>query len=553
MPRDSSGIYTLVTGNPVIKGEPIVASWANPTLDDIAAALTQSLDRYGNGGMLAPLVLSGAPTADTHAANKLYVDAKAWQEAPEDGLSYARRNVAWTPVVSFPEAPSDGQQYARRNAAWSQVPAPLDAYTKAETEARYVNVTGDSMSGALGVPDGTLAAHAVNKGQVDAADALKANLSGATFTGPVTAPNFTNSTTGGTVVDTTSIALRAFRNRIINGGLFVKQRILPAGATSVSGPGGYFTDRWAMWAAGTMASGNTAGAAYDVTDWVGSPYPGYMMYLQAVSAGTPGASDYWVVQQSIEASMLVGFKLGTADAKPMVLSFVAMCKPSMGQFVMSAGVRCGDLTRSCFSNFTVKPTPQRFVMQIPALTASFSDGANGMHLAVNFTVASGSGHVAATPGVWVSGSKLAAPGVGNLKAVAGDYVRITEVQLEEGTIATPFEYRPKATEEDLCRRYWEHLNVIGMRYIASGNYGGMVQNYIFRTLKRALPASTMYNGNDLTGSSGGLTINGSATSGSFNIVRQLGGFFLWNTGTPSALPNVGDYFEGSIAFDAEVS
>tara|TARA_B110000503_G_scaffold49068_1_gene79734 strand:+ start:3007 stop:4776 length:1770 start_codon:yes stop_codon:yes gene_type:complete len=53
MPRDSSGNYTLVAGNPVLSGEVIASSWANNTLDDISTALTNSLDRNGQGGMLA--------------------------------------------------------------------------------------------------------------------------------------------------------------------------------------------------------------------------------------------------------------------------------------------------------------------------------------------------------------------------------------------------------------------------------------------------------------------------------------------------------------------
>jgi len=54
MPRDSSGIYTLPSGNPVESGTIIQSTWANTTMEDIALALTNSLDRNGNGGMLAP-------------------------------------------------------------------------------------------------------------------------------------------------------------------------------------------------------------------------------------------------------------------------------------------------------------------------------------------------------------------------------------------------------------------------------------------------------------------------------------------------------------------
>lgn len=54
MPRDSNGNYTLPTGNPVITGSTIASSWANTTLNDIASEITDSLDRSGKGGMLAP-------------------------------------------------------------------------------------------------------------------------------------------------------------------------------------------------------------------------------------------------------------------------------------------------------------------------------------------------------------------------------------------------------------------------------------------------------------------------------------------------------------------
>lgn len=65
MPRDSGGTYSLPAGNPVVTLTVISSSWANTTMSDLATALTGSLDRSGNGGMLAGLKLfsgtSGAP------------------------------------------------------------------------------------------------------------------------------------------------------------------------------------------------------------------------------------------------------------------------------------------------------------------------------------------------------------------------------------------------------------------------------------------------------------------------------------------------------------
>lgn len=55
MPRNGSGTYTLPSGNPVTSGTLIEANWANNTLSDLAAEMTDSLSRSGEGGMLAPL------------------------------------------------------------------------------------------------------------------------------------------------------------------------------------------------------------------------------------------------------------------------------------------------------------------------------------------------------------------------------------------------------------------------------------------------------------------------------------------------------------------
>jgi microcystin-dependent protein len=58
MPRNAQGVYSLPVGNPVIPGTLIETTWANPTMTDIAAALTGSLPRDGSAGMQGPLFLA---------------------------------------------------------------------------------------------------------------------------------------------------------------------------------------------------------------------------------------------------------------------------------------------------------------------------------------------------------------------------------------------------------------------------------------------------------------------------------------------------------------
>lgn len=64
MPRNAAGAYTLPpTVNPVVTDTLITTNWGNTTLADIQLALTDSLDRNGRGGMLAPFKLSDGSVA----------------------------------------------------------------------------------------------------------------------------------------------------------------------------------------------------------------------------------------------------------------------------------------------------------------------------------------------------------------------------------------------------------------------------------------------------------------------------------------------------------
>lgn len=64
MSRNASGTYTLPASNPVVSGTTIATAWANTSLADLAAEVTDSLSRSGKGGMLTSLKLGdGTVTA----------------------------------------------------------------------------------------------------------------------------------------------------------------------------------------------------------------------------------------------------------------------------------------------------------------------------------------------------------------------------------------------------------------------------------------------------------------------------------------------------------
>lgn len=82
MPRNSTGLYVLPSGNPVVSGTPIESTWANTTLSDVAAEITGSLDRQGRGAMLAPLKLSDGTIG---------TPGLSWNAEPTSG-SYRKAN-----------------------------------------------------------------------------------------------------------------------------------------------------------------------------------------------------------------------------------------------------------------------------------------------------------------------------------------------------------------------------------------------------------------------------------------------------------------------------
>ena len=133
MPRDGAGNYTLPSGNPVVGGERISSTWANNTFEDVALAITQSLDRQGRGGMLAPF---------RFADGTVQAPGAAWSGEPStglhrDSLGDLRMSIlgeevtrwfqgafsvwndtddVWEPVVV--EADLDGKPYVRQGAEW---------------------------------------------------------------------------------------------------------------------------------------------------------------------------------------------------------------------------------------------------------------------------------------------------------------------------------------------------------------------------------------------------------------------------------------------------
>ena len=146
MPRDSSGNYTLPAGNPVVTGTTVDSSWANNTMEDLRAAMQDSLSRSGDGGMLVPFQFSDGSAAAPGATFSSETTSGLYRAGTND----LRISVAGSDRVQF-----------RNNAT-----DPLRIYssgvwkTVLHEASTGVTVTGDwTFTGTLTVPEATVTAH----------------------------------------------------------------------------------------------------------------------------------------------------------------------------------------------------------------------------------------------------------------------------------------------------------------------------------------------------------------------------------------------------------
>jgi hypothetical protein len=79
---------------------------------------------------------------------------------------------------------------------------------------------------------------------------------------------------------------------------------------------------------------------------------------------------------------------------------------------------------------------------------------NGTGLYVVIAALNQATYQTATFDTWLAGNFISASGATNWAATAGNFIELTELQVETGSVATPFEQRPYGMELALCQRYY---------------------------------------------------------------------------------------------------
>jgi hypothetical protein len=166
------------------------------------------------------------------------------------------------------------------------------------------------------------------------------------------------------------------------------------------------------------------------------------------------ASDNYRFAQVIEGYNIADLGFGTASASTVTLSFWVRSSIT-GTFGGSLYSVSG--TRSYVFNYTISAanTWEQKTVTIAGDTSGTWGTTNSFGITVYFDLGSGSNYENAT-GSWVAAEKFRTSGNATLISTNGATWNITGVQLEKGSTATSFDYRPYGTELALCQRYCQY-------------------------------------------------------------------------------------------------
>jgi hypothetical protein len=208
---------------------------------------------------------------------------------------------------------------------------------------------------------------------------------------------------------------------------------------------GYALDRWKIVA--------IAGSKMTVQQSTDAP-TGFSnsMLITSSAATTIGTSDYYDIGQLIEGFNSADLGFGTANAKTVTVSFWA--KSSLtGTF--GASLQNSAQNRAYPFTYTISSAntwEYKTATIAGDTTGTWIGATNETGMQLLFGLGMGSNYQA-TAGAWFGGYRFPTGAV-NLLATNAATLQITGVQLEVGSSATSFEYRPYGTELNLCQRYY---------------------------------------------------------------------------------------------------
>jgi len=320
------------------------------------------------------------------------------------------------------------------------------------------------------------------------------------------------------------------RNIVINGAMQVSQR-----GTSFTGVGdgdnAYFLDRFQFLESGTPNGVFTITQASD-----GPAGFANSMKVDCTTAETAVAANERIfIQQKIEGQNLQHLKKGTSSAEKVTLSFHVKSNLTGTAVVQFYDT---DNSRTIAQSYTIDSanTWEKKTITFDGDTTGAFVNDNNVSVRLEFYLQAGSNFTSGTlPTTWQSFLE-ANSAVGqtiNVASSTDNNFYLTGVQLEVGSVATPFEHRSFGEELALCQRYYFQKINGNSQPVGIGSYisSGQIRTYIdFPVEMRADPS--------IVTSSGTSHFNLENPSDSFD-----GGWVLVQINKTSAIP----YATGSVS------
>ena len=294
-----------------------------------------------------------------------------------------------------------------------------------------------------------------------------------------------------------------FKNRIINGAMVIDQRNAGASVSVGTATGTYTLDRWRVYHDTAITSNITAQQSSTI------PTTGYInsQILTNGTGASPASGDLNVLQQRIEGYNVADLNFGSSTASAVTLSFWVRSSLT-GTF--GVGLSNSAQDRSVASTYTINSAN---TWEQKTITFSGDQSGtwvtnNGIGLITNFDLGSGTTSNATTAGTWQAGRVLRTSACTNFIGTTGATFYITGVQLEKGSTATSFDYRPYTTEFQLCLRYFYNIVATTNQYgIGAGALYNSTNAYViinYPVTMRTFPTFTYSGGFNMQSGGGNL-------------------------------------------------
>jgi hypothetical protein len=295
----------------------------------------------------------------------------------------------------------------------------------------------------------------------------------------------------------TTTGYYGFKNRIINGGMVIDQRNAGASVTRTGTNNVYTLDRW-----NTRAEASDG--VYTVQQVVDGP-SGFINSLKVTvttADASIGAGQVYAVNQVIEgyniADLNWGATAASAGKTAQTVTFSFWVKSTLtGSF--GASIYNGISNRSYPFLYTISTanTWEQKSVTIAGDTSGTWATDNTGGLIVNFSIGAGSNELG-TVNTWGAALYRGASGQTQIISTLNATWQVTGVQLEKGSTATSFDYRPYGTELALCMRYYETSNISGNLEWLAGAYANNTEidfSYVYQVPKRAAPTVVIASAN----------------------------------------------------------